>query len=214
MPEEKDIFSAFGAEEKREELALMQKALDMVPDTPGMETPLVTKTREYQKQQTPYTARQFAMAHTEDALKVIADIMNDEDAEDSTRLEAAKVMLDRGWGKATVHNVNTKITLRDVEAKLLADKARNDDKWLEAQRSEETDGLARYIVADAECVKDVTGHSQGLLHDSQERGGDSTARLQRDSDADHILDLEAVGTKTDGSLSDSEAKTDLCHYGN
>ncbi len=45
--------------------------------------------------------RSLARAHTESALKVLAGIMNQEEAPAPARVSAATALLDRGWGKPT-----------------------------------------------------------------------------------------------------------------
>jgi hypothetical protein len=45
--------------------------------------------------------RSLARAHTESALKVLAGIMNQDDAPHAARVSAATALLDRGWGKPT-----------------------------------------------------------------------------------------------------------------
>jgi hypothetical protein len=50
---------------------------------------------------TPTDIRSLARAHTESALKVLAGIMNQDDAPAAARVSAAQALLDRGWGKPT-----------------------------------------------------------------------------------------------------------------
>src|SRR5262245_11093397 len=51
--------------------------------------------------------RSLARDHTKAAIKTLAEIMNDKDCQPITRIAAAKVLLDRGWGKAAeTHHVD------------------------------------------------------------------------------------------------------------
>ena len=50
---------------------------------------------------TPLQIKSLARAHTESALAVLAAIMNKTDAPESSRVQAATALLDRGWGKPT-----------------------------------------------------------------------------------------------------------------
>jgi hypothetical protein len=45
--------------------------------------------------------RSLARSHTESAIKVLAGIMNQADANAAARVAAAQALLDRGWGKPT-----------------------------------------------------------------------------------------------------------------
>lgn len=45
--------------------------------------------------------RSLARAHTENAISALASIMNQKKAPPSARVQAAQVLLDRGWGKPT-----------------------------------------------------------------------------------------------------------------
>lgn len=49
----------------------------------------------------PAEIKSLARTHTGSALKVLAAIMNKQDAPESARVQAAQALLDRGWGKAT-----------------------------------------------------------------------------------------------------------------
>lgn len=44
--------------------------------------------------------KSLARVHTKSALKVLAGIMNEPEAQASARVSAATALLDRGWGKA------------------------------------------------------------------------------------------------------------------
>ena len=48
----------------------------------------------------PIDIRSLARSHTESALRVLCNIMQDERAHPSARASAAQYLLDRGWGKA------------------------------------------------------------------------------------------------------------------
>jgi len=50
---------------------------------------------------TPLQIKSLARAHTESALAVLAAILNETDAPESSRVQAATALLDRGWGKPT-----------------------------------------------------------------------------------------------------------------
>src|SRR5689334_20468878 len=49
--------------------------------------------------ETPEDIRALALAHGEDAIAVLAEIMNDAKAPASIRVSAAKAILERGFGK-------------------------------------------------------------------------------------------------------------------
>jgi hypothetical protein len=49
----------------------------------------------------PCDIRSLAQAHTEDAIKTLAQITNQADASPAARVSAAIALLDRGWGKST-----------------------------------------------------------------------------------------------------------------
>lgn len=84
----------------------------------------------------PFTVQQLAKQYTEEAILVAVSIMRGDNIEydeegkktinevaTSTRLEAAKLLLDRGWGKATVKgelNVNHKVDIHGTLAELAA----------------------------------------------------------------------------------------------
>ncbi len=65
------------------------------------------------------TITTLARQHTEAAIKLLADVVEDEKAPPAARVAAAQALLDRGWGKAPVTvdlNVRAKFDdfLRDV----------------------------------------------------------------------------------------------------
>ena len=115
----------------------------------------------------PFSLQKLAKQHTEKAIETILEIMNDPEQEGSTRLEAAKQILDRGWGKPAVNikQETIKYTLADIEKKLLQDKDYIDERMEEARRIE-SERLGRYITVDAEVVTDVTADSEGSLPDN------------------------------------------------
>ena len=49
---------------------------------------------------TPTQIKSLARAHTETAIKVLARIMEQNDAPHAARVAAVNSLLDRGWGKA------------------------------------------------------------------------------------------------------------------
>src|SRR5262245_61023409 len=49
----------------------------------------------------PCDIRSLAQAHTEDAIKTLAEITKQADASAAARVSAAIALLDRGWGKST-----------------------------------------------------------------------------------------------------------------
>lgn len=49
----------------------------------------------------PTEIKSLARSHTETALRVLAGIMQQDDAPAAARVAAAQALLDRGWGKAT-----------------------------------------------------------------------------------------------------------------
>ncbi len=49
----------------------------------------------------PCDIRSLAQAHTEDAIKTLAEITKQAEASPAARVSAAIALLDRGWGKST-----------------------------------------------------------------------------------------------------------------
>ena len=49
----------------------------------------------------PCDIRTLAQAHTEDAIKTLAEVNKQADASPAARVSAAIALLDRGWGKST-----------------------------------------------------------------------------------------------------------------
>lgn len=74
----------------------------------------------------PLEIKSLARGHTESALRVLAAIMNKEDAPESSRVAAAQALLDRGWGKATLF-VESETTHRYVAR--VPDKSTTADTW-------------------------------------------------------------------------------------
>lgn len=150
--DEADIFTAFGLIEdlkvNNEEEAQQRKHLPTIPR---------------RVDPAPYSLQKLAKEHTENAFNVILEIMNNAE-EDGTRLEAAKQVLDRGWGKAAIQikAETIKYSLQDVEAKLLEHKEDVDQKMLEARRLED-EQLTRYLTVDAEVIEDSASRSEKPL---------------------------------------------------
>lgn len=140
MPDDPDIFAAFGVPE--EDLGASQKLRKFSPSVPGREDPA------------PFSLQQKAKDLTEEALNTLAQIMRHAE-NDSTRLEAARQILDRGWGKPSINvkQETIKYTLQDVENKLLEHREYVDAKVIEARRIE-SEQLGRYIIDDVEVVED------------------------------------------------------------
>lgn len=147
-----------------------------------------------------HSLQKLARDYTADAFATVLEIMDNPLAEPSTRLEAAKVVLDRGWGKAAiqVHATQVKISIKDVEMKLLADKSYNDDKW-EAARRAEDEQLGKYVIDDVEVIENLTEHSQSPLHDSEEGSRSSPSGLRAAPDEDSVSDMEASGEEIYGA---------------
>jgi hypothetical protein len=55
------------------------------------------------------TIRDLAKIHTEDALKTLAEIVNNPNASDTARVQACNALLDRGWGKAPQYTENVNV---------------------------------------------------------------------------------------------------------
>jgi len=61
------------------------------------------------------TIRDLAKIHTEDALKTLAEIVNNPKASDTARVQACNVLLDRGWGKAPQYTENINLGMTYVD---------------------------------------------------------------------------------------------------
>lgn len=70
----------------------------------------------------PESVKELAKAHTEDAIRTLAQVMKNEEAPPGARVTAAEKLLDRAWGKAeSTVNVNDNRTPRDLStAEILA----------------------------------------------------------------------------------------------
>jgi hypothetical protein len=70
----------------------------------------------------PPEVKELAKAHTEDAIRTLAEVMGNESAPPGARVTAAEKLLDRAWGKAEATlNVNDNRTPRDLAtAEILA----------------------------------------------------------------------------------------------
>lgn len=66
----------------------------------------------------PVEIRSLARSHTDKALKVLKEIMEDATIQAGARVSAAVALLDRGWGKP---HQTSDITVRKAIAKDLAD---------------------------------------------------------------------------------------------
>jgi len=156
MPDDDDIFAAFDIVDELLDMAPADDPPEHkhVPSIPGRTNPA------------PFSLQKLAKDHTEQAFNVIFAIMNNPEAEFSTRLEAAKQILDRGWGKPAqqIKQEMVKIELKDVEARLLLGREDMDARIAEAKRIEEQE-LGRYITVDPEVVTDVTPRSESTLPD-------------------------------------------------
>lgn len=107
-----------------------------------------------------YNLQKLAKEATEEAFNCVLNIMRHAE-DDSTRLEAAKQILDRGWGKPSVkiQAETVTYTLKDIEEKLLSRKEEIDIQVIEARRIER-ERIAEYLTSDAEVVGDATSHSE------------------------------------------------------
>jgi len=157
MPDEEDIFDAFG---------IVDELLAMAPATDPPEEKRHLPTIPGRIGDAPYSLQKLAKDHTERAFNVILQIMEDEDAENSTRLEAAKQILDRGWGKPAqqIRAETVRIDIKEIEAKLLEQREEIDVKIDEARRIE-CERVGEYIDCDAEVVEDASAHSSSALQD-------------------------------------------------
>lgn len=126
-----DIFGAFGLDEK-EQTTLVEQAEKLAELAPVVEP---TKPKP---DKPGFTLQELSRQYTEEAIDVIVGIMrgtsiteNDEGqiiiskVDNSTRLEAAKMLLDRGWGKPTVKaQIETKHTDVHKVLELMASKVK------------------------------------------------------------------------------------------
>lgn len=109
-----------------------REELPRTPALPGRQSPA------------PYSLQKLAKEHTEAALDTILEIMNDTEQEGSTRLEAAKQLLDRGWGKAAmkIDAKTTHVSVHEVLKEL-------------GSRVKEPPRLAEIVDVTAEDVTDA-----------------------------------------------------------
>lgn len=109
----------------------------------------------------PFTLQQLARTYTDEALETIVSIMQNGEEAASTRLEAAKVLLDRGWGKPTVQikQETIKYTISDLTKALEQSSEKMIAQMEEAKRLE-NDGLAKYITVDATVISDPAADSK------------------------------------------------------
>lgn len=92
-----DIFEAF-----EDPAATVDDLLSMAPSAVPLPEPKHLPTIPGRTSPAPFSLQQLAKEYTADALHTIIAIMTNEENEPSTRLEAAKHLLDRGWGKSTI----------------------------------------------------------------------------------------------------------------
>lgn len=146
-----DIFDVFESVQQEKDAAQKERRANL-PTYPGRSDPA------------PFTVQQLARERTEDAFNTVIDIMNDPEAENSTRLEAAKEVLNRGWGKPAmqIKQETVKYDFRDLENALIEHRAAMDEKIAEARRIE-LERLGQYLGEDAQIVEDVTPHIEGSL---------------------------------------------------
>jgi hypothetical protein len=83
----------------------------------------------------PTEIKSLARSHTEKALKVLAGIMQQDDAPAAARVAAAQALLDRGWGKATQF-IEAETTHRYVAR--IPEKAATPEKWQQQHAPETT----------------------------------------------------------------------------
>lgn len=93
----------------------VDELLELVPSPEGIAAPAKYPSPNMPGKKNPasFQLQELAREHTETALETILEIMNDCEEEGSTRLEAAKQILDRGWGKAAM-KLETKSTVVNV----------------------------------------------------------------------------------------------------
>ncbi|MBX9937647.1 MAG: hypothetical protein K2Y32_00255 [Candidatus Obscuribacterales bacterium] len=143
------------------ELGLELDAVEVPPPTPPEKKPYLPSIPGRQSKD-PFTLQQLAKQHTEEAFKVLLEVMRHAE-DDSTRLEAAKQVLDRGWGKPTQHQKTETVNFdfSVIETKLLEHQDEMARKMMEAKEVE--DANLRYIVEDAEVLEDLTSRSETVL---------------------------------------------------
>jgi hypothetical protein len=159
--DEEDIFSQFEGEGE-----LIDELLAIAPPTDPPPPKRYLPGKPMARSKVPYQLQQLAKDYTEQAFEVILEIMTDTNNEASTRLEAAKQVLDRGWGKPAqqINQQVVKYTMQDLEAKLLEHRSEMDIKIEEARRIE-LERVGQYLTVDSEVAEDVTPHSGSVLQD-------------------------------------------------
>lgn len=115
----------------------------------------------------PFSVQKLAKDYTQEAFDTIMEIMNNPFNEPSVRLDAAKHILDRGWGKPaqSIRQETIKYTLKDAEKALLQHRDEVDAKWEEARRAE-LERHAGYIDADVTVLADSATRSEKPLQDN------------------------------------------------
>lgn len=141
-------------------LRIVEQCIKNAPDT----TPRPAKLPYRKPNAAPYLLHQLAKSYTEEALETIVGIMQNPDGDASTRLEAAKVLLDRGWGKPTVQikQETIKYTISDLTKALEQSRSAVQGQIEEARRLE-NDGLAKYITCDVEVLGEPSTDSGTTL---------------------------------------------------
>ncbi len=155
MADELDIFAAFNPELVEQVDALIESA----PALPAKVEPVPKN---------PYSIKKLAQEKTQEAFDVMMKIMENPLVDPSTRLEAAKQILDRGWGKPTVQVKTEQIsyTLKDVQEVLLERKT-DVDLRIEEARKIEDERLGKYITVDAEFIEDAATCGESALQDNR-----------------------------------------------
>lgn len=85
-----------------------------------------------------HSLKQLARKYTTDALTVVYEILMDRDENGSTRLQAADMIWNRGFGKPAqeVKSTQVKVTLKDVEAKYIENLREIKHEMIEAEAVE------------------------------------------------------------------------------
>lgn len=83
---------------KVEQETILEVAEDIARLAPIVEPPDFTK----RKNPAPFSLQQLSKTYTEEALSTLVEIMRNPEELGSTRIEAAKHILDRGWGKSAI----------------------------------------------------------------------------------------------------------------
>lgn len=141
MSTKEDIYGGLVDEMESHADQLIEAAEDLLPMVPDDSNPKCARSSTKVgnvggQSKVPFSVQQLAREYTEEAIETVVGIMRgshievDEETgvktissvDNSTRLEAAKLLLDRGWGKATVkHNVEMKSINIHATLKELAD---------------------------------------------------------------------------------------------